>query len=200
MEFSEKLQKLRKSRNLTQEQLAEKLFVSRTAISKWESDRGYPNIDSLKAISKFFSVSIDELLSGNKLIEVCENENKSKIAHIKSRVFAILDIMTLLLLFLPVFKEKSDGEYLSVTVLSLTNITSYMKSIYVALIILCGIYGTVHLIYTLFNGEKHIKALKIISICLTIILVLLFSGHAPYAVMYAMFILIFKGFLIINKV
>ena len=48
MEFSEKLQKLRKDRSLTQEELAEALFVSRTAISKWESGRGYPSIDSLK--------------------------------------------------------------------------------------------------------------------------------------------------------
>ena len=50
LEFHEKLQELRKSRNLTQEELAEELYVSRTAISKWESGRGYPSIDSLKAI------------------------------------------------------------------------------------------------------------------------------------------------------
>ena len=61
MDFSEKLQNLRKQHGLTQEELAAKLFVSRTAISKWESGRGYPNIDSLKEISKFFSVSVDEL-------------------------------------------------------------------------------------------------------------------------------------------
>jgi len=46
MEFNEKLQELRKQRGLTQEELAEKLYVSRTAISKWESGRGYPNIES----------------------------------------------------------------------------------------------------------------------------------------------------------
>ena len=67
MEFHEKLQELRKSRGLTQEELAEALFVSRTAISKWESGRGYPSIDSLKEISRYFSVSIDELLSGDQL-------------------------------------------------------------------------------------------------------------------------------------
>ena len=65
MEFHEKLQQLRQQKDLTQEQLAQQLFVSRTAISKWESGRGYPNLESLKGISKLFSVSIDELLSND---------------------------------------------------------------------------------------------------------------------------------------
>ena len=60
MYFNEKLQLLRKDNNMTQEELAEKLYVSRTAVSKWESGKGYPNIDSLKNISRLFSVSIDE--------------------------------------------------------------------------------------------------------------------------------------------
>ena len=68
MEFHEKLQELRKQKNLTQEELSEILFVSRTAISKWESGRGYPSIDSLKAIAEFFGVTIDELLSNRELI------------------------------------------------------------------------------------------------------------------------------------
>ena len=56
MEFNEKLQQLRKQKGITQEELAESLYVSRTAISKWESGRGYPNIESLKAIARFFGV------------------------------------------------------------------------------------------------------------------------------------------------
>ena len=82
MEFNEKLQELRKSRGMTQEELAEELYVSRTAVSKWESGRGYPSIDSLKDISKFFSVSIDDLLSGEKLLHLAERENKSNIKNI----------------------------------------------------------------------------------------------------------------------
>ena len=54
MEFQEKLQQLRKQKGLTQQELADLLYVSRTAVSKWESGRGYPNIDSLKAIAAFF--------------------------------------------------------------------------------------------------------------------------------------------------
>ena len=94
MEFYEKLQELRKSRGLTQEELAEALFVSRTAISKWESGRGYPSIDSLKEISRFFSVSIDELLTGEKLISIAEKENKSKIQNMCNLLYGIVDVLS----------------------------------------------------------------------------------------------------------
>ena len=72
MEFHEKLQELRKQKGLTQEELAEVLYVSRAAISKWESGRGYPSIDSLKEISRYFSVTIDDLLSGEKLLSIAK--------------------------------------------------------------------------------------------------------------------------------
>ena len=62
MEFSEKLQELRKSRNLTQEELAEALFVSRTAVSKWESGKAIPDSNKVLAIAKLFGVSTDFLL------------------------------------------------------------------------------------------------------------------------------------------
>ena len=60
MEFNEKLQQLRKQKGITQEELAVAIYVSRTAISKWESGRGYPSIDSLKALSD------DDLIDENK--------------------------------------------------------------------------------------------------------------------------------------
>lgn len=63
MTFGEKLKKLRSDNRLTQEQLAEKLYVTRTAVSKWETGKGFPAIDSLKLISDLFGVSIDGLIS-----------------------------------------------------------------------------------------------------------------------------------------
>lgn len=63
MTFGEKLKKLRTDNRLTQEELAEKIFVTRTAISKWETNNGYPSIDSLKALSGLFGISIDDLMS-----------------------------------------------------------------------------------------------------------------------------------------
>ena len=78
MEFNEKLQQLRKQKEITQEELAVAIYVSRTAVSKWESGRGYPSIDSLKALSKFFGITIDELLSGEELLIIAEEDTNQK--------------------------------------------------------------------------------------------------------------------------
>lgn len=99
MEFNEKLQYLRKQNNMTQEQLAGKLFVSRTAVSKWESGKGYPNIESLKSISALFAVTIDDLLSGEELISLADKENRTNISRIISLIYGILDLMMLIFLF-----------------------------------------------------------------------------------------------------
>lgn len=63
MTFGEKIKKLRADNKLTQEQLADMLFVTRTAVSKWETDKGLPGIDTLKLISTTFNLSLDELIS-----------------------------------------------------------------------------------------------------------------------------------------
>lgn len=60
MERTVKLAQMRKTRGLTQEQLAEELHVSRTAVSKWENGRGVPSIDSLQTLAEFFGVTVDE--------------------------------------------------------------------------------------------------------------------------------------------
>lgn len=109
MEFYEKLQELRKSRGLTQEELAEALYVSRTAVSKWESGRGYPSIDSLKDISSYFSVSIDELLSGEKLLSIAERENKSNMQNLCDMLIGILDLLSVTLIVLPLYPNPIDG-------------------------------------------------------------------------------------------
>ena len=66
MIFAEKLKALRKQSAMSQEQLAEKLGVSRQAVTKWETDAGIPDIENIMAISALFNISIDELLSDEK--------------------------------------------------------------------------------------------------------------------------------------
>ena len=66
MTFAEKLKSIRKQAGMSQEQLAEKLGVSRQAVTKWETDAGVPDIENIMAISALFDISIDELLSNEK--------------------------------------------------------------------------------------------------------------------------------------
>ena len=124
MEFNEKLQELRKKKGLTQEELAEALYVSRTAISKWESGRGYPSIDSLKEIAKYFSVTIDELLSTDEVLTIAEKDNKQKEKHLRCLVFGLLDISVIMFFFLPFFGQKANGVIQEVSLLSLNEITT----------------------------------------------------------------------------
>ena len=63
MTFGEKLASIRKQANMTQNDLAEKLDISRQAITKWERGKGFPDIDNLQKLSAIFSVSIDELIN-----------------------------------------------------------------------------------------------------------------------------------------
>ena len=101
MEFSEKLQMLRKQKGLTQEALANSIYVSRTAISKWESGRGYPSIDSLKALSKFFSIPLDDLLSSEAVLRISKAGSQARRAHLFPLIFGLLDCASALFFFLP---------------------------------------------------------------------------------------------------
>ncbi len=142
MEFHQKLQELRKGKGLTQEELAQALFVSRTAVSKWESGRGYPNIDSLKALAKYFSVTVDEILSGEEVLTIAEDDSKQKKKAVHALIFGLLDCSIAVLFFLPLFGNRAEGVVQAVSLLSLTGIASYLKVVYfivVIAIILCGI-------------------------------------------------------------
>ena len=66
MTFAEKLKTIRKQAGMSQERLAEKLGVSRQAVTKWETDTGIPDIENMMAISALFDISVDELLSNEK--------------------------------------------------------------------------------------------------------------------------------------
>ena len=122
MEFHEKLQQLRKQRGLTQEDLAAQLYVSRTAVSKWESGRGYPNIDSLKAIAKYFSITIDELLSCQEVLNIAEEDTKQKQTHFRDLVFGLLDCCAAMFFFLPFFGQEANGVIQEVSLLALSQL------------------------------------------------------------------------------
>lgn len=159
LEFHEKLQELRKSRGLTQEELAEALFVSRTAISKWESGRGYPSIDSLKEISSYFSVSIDDLLSGEQLIFIAEKENKSNLNGVCDLLLGFVDLFSLMLIFLPLYPKPVNGYIYSVNLLGYVDGNAFIIRIYWALFISLTIAGIVKILMVYFKFERAKKRL-----------------------------------------
>lgn len=200
MEFNEKLQELRKKKGLTQEELAEILFVSRTAVSKWESGRGYPNIESLKAISVFFGITIDDLLSGEELLTIAEEDNKQKESHIRDIVFGLLDCSILTFFFLPFFGQNSEGIIESVSLLSLSVIAPYLKVIYFVTVILIAVSGILTL--TMQNCKKTfwVNTKSKISLILNAIGALLFIiSMQPYAAAFIFIFFIIKVILLIKK-
>ena len=196
MEFHEKLQELRKSRGLTQEELAEDLYVSRTAISKWESGRGYPNIDSLKEISKYFSVSIDNLLSGEKLLSIAEEEKESSIRSLCNLLFGITDILGVMLI-IPLYPKTIDRYIYSVNLLAYVEKTTWNRLIYWIVILSLILLGMIKLWMAKSAGKKKCKIVTGISVGIHVLGVIIFAmTREAYATAVIFMLLVTKGILL----
>ena len=199
MEFNEKLQELRKAKGITQEELAQALYVSRTAVSKWESGRGYPSIDSLKEISGFFSVTIDELICSEEIMAAAKEDKESSLHKLIALICSLLDVFMGLLLFIPVFGNGA-GSPSAVSLLSLTGTQLWIRYLFFGLImvtLLNGIAGVV-----LSSMDKPARGRQ--SIAVGMILAALCSAvfiltRQPYAGIICFSVLIVKGFLLIGK-
>lgn len=200
MEFNEKLQELRKSKGMTQEELANALYVSRTAVSKWESGRGYPNIESLKEISKHFSVSIDELLSGDKLIFIAEKENKDNIKNMCDLLFGIVDLFSVILIILPLYPNVVEGFIYSVNLLSYTQATEFNIIIYWIMFISLFATGILKFVLTKSGAGKVNEIVNVASIILNIIIVIALAlTRQAYAVIVAFLLLVVKGAIVLKR-
>ena len=196
MEFNEKLQELRKARSLTQEELAEALYVSRTAISKWESGRGYPSIDSLKEISRFFSVTIDDLICPDEMITVAENDKREFVSKYVSLICCVLDALLAILVFIPAFGNGTDSSG-AVSLFGLTGINPWVKTLFIVIIsiaILNGICGVIiaHFNKPVWNRHRLVKGM-VLSIREVIVFI---APRQPYAGIVCFAYLDLKGFLI----
>lgn len=76
MEFGKQIKKLRQEAQLSQEELAERIYVSRQTISNWENDKSYPDVNSLVLLSETFQISLDKLIKGD--IEVMKDVIQKK--------------------------------------------------------------------------------------------------------------------------
>ena len=182
MEFHQKLQELRKRQGLTQEELAAALYVSRTAVSKWESGRGYPNIDSLRAIAKHFGVTIDELLSSDEVLTIAEKDQQQKAARFLDQVVGLLDLSAAMFFVLPLFGQRTEGVIQSVALPMLTEIQPYLKTVYFAVLIGMLLLGAVTLALQQVQQVYWVKWKTKISLLLNAAGVFLFIvSSQPYA-------------------
>ena len=196
MEFNEKLQELRKSRSLTQEELAEALFVSRTAISRWESGRGYPSIDSLKEISRYFSVKIDDLICSDEMISLAENEKRELADKYISLICNALDILLAILLFIPAFGNGRDSPE-TVSLFGLSGINPPVKIVFAVIIGVTILNGICGVIIANFNKPVWNRHRLVTGIILSILTVTVFIvARQPYAGIVCFSFLVIKGFLI----
>ena len=200
MEFNEKLCELRKQKGLTQEELANVLFVSRAAISKWESGRGYPNIDSLRQIAKLFSVSIDELLSGEELLTIAQDESKQKENHFRDLVFGLLDISVALFFFMPLFGQNVNGRVETVSLLNLTEIHFPINFLCYAVVISTVFLGVLTLALQNCNVVSFRKSKSKISLALNALAVILFIiTRQPYAAVLLFVFSVIKVLMLLKK-
>ena len=200
MTFGKKIKKLRTDNGLTQDELAEKIYVTRTAISKWESGRGFPNIESLKAISKYFSVSLDELLSGEEILSIAENDNKQKERTLRGLIFGLLDCGMALLLFLPFFGQKADGVIREVSLLALYDIQPYLKTVYIAFVGIMIVLGIMTLALQNCHQRLWIQSKSVLSLSLSAGGVCLFIiSQQPYAAVFVFAFLVIKALMLIKR-
>ena len=196
MEFNEKLQELRKARSMTQEELAEALFVSRTAVSKWEQGRGYPNLDSLKEISRFFSVSIDELICSEEIIFAAADEKKECMDKYSTLTCNMLDFFMTLLLFLPVFGNGTDNPA-SVSLFAITGLSVWIKIVFIVLVGIAVLNGIGGVIISRFDKPVWSRNILVTGMVLSIVCATVFIlTRQPYAGIICLAILVVKGLLI----
>lgn len=194
LEFHEKLQELRKSRNHTQEELAEELYVSRTAISKWESGRGYPSIDSLKTISGFFSILIDELLSADALVSIAEKENRSNIQRICDVLFGTVDLIGILLALLPLYSRQMDNSVIAVNLWEFKPANGWICIICWLLIVAFVLLGIAKMVLNHMCIDNGKNAITISSLLISMTAVLYFSMiRETYCVVIVFLQLMIKG-------
>lgn len=104
MELGNRIKELRKAQNINQDELSEKLFVSRQTISNWENDKSYPDIQSVLLLSEIFDVSVDQLLKGDveKMERIITEQMQVDINRMHTYGIGMLISMIVLLITTPV--------------------------------------------------------------------------------------------------
>lgn len=135
MNFSEQIKKLRKDNNLTQQEMADKLTISRQAVSNWENNKNLPDIEMLIIISQVFHISLDELILGEhnrniaeKLIQDGSDNAKLKMNLLGVKIGGALMLLGFLNLILGICVPYSLEEYMGTafTLMTTSGVVTFM--------------------------------------------------------------------------
>lgn len=184
MDFGEKLKALRTERGLTQEQLAARLYVSRTAVSKWETGGGSPNLDSLQAVARLFDVSVDDLLSADDLIVIARDERRSTARSSGMLSFGLLDVLAVVFAFIPLY-GVDDGSFVR-----MANLADYGASVdfgasfavMAAAVVSLMFVGAVEILLAAAGSRRAARIVALVGFAVQALAVVLFaSTMQPYA-------------------
>ena len=184
MDFGEKLKALRTERGLTQEQLAARLYVSRTAVSKWETGGGSPNLDSLQAVVRLFDVSVDDLLSADDLIVLARDERRSTARSSGMLSFGLLDVLAVVFAFIPLY-GVDDGSFVR-----MANLADYGASVdfgasfavMAAAVVSLMFVGAVEILLAAAGSRRAARIVALVGFAVQALAVVLFaSTMQPYA-------------------
>ena len=184
MDFGEKLKALRTERGLTQEQLAARLYVSRTAVSKWETGGGSPNLDSLQAVARLFDVSVDDLLSTDDLIVLARDERRSTARSSGMLSFGLLDVLAVVFAFIPLY-GVDDGSFVR-----MANLADYGASVdfgasfavMAAAVVSLMFVGAVEIVLAAAGSRRAARIVALVGFAVQALAVVLFAfTMQPYA-------------------
>lgn len=184
MNIGEKLKALRTERGLTQEQLAARLYVSRTAVSKWETGGGSPNLDSLQAVARLFDVSVDDLLSTDDLIVLARDERRSTARSSGMLSFGLLDVLAVVFAFIPLY-GVDDGSFVR-----MANLADYGASVdfgasfavMAAAVVSLMFVGAVEIVLAAAGSRRAARIVALVGFAVQALAVVLFaSTMQPYA-------------------
>lgn len=158
MSLSNQLKESRISKGLSQAYVAQTLNVSRQAISKWENNRGYPDIDNLISLSELYQVSIDELLHENKQLKEQISKNSKEITDKKKKIKYITQERN---------KDKDEGLFL----LLLAGISSFIFPL-----------GLILSSFAIWKNKKSNSFYKLVYlVCILALLLNLYDGYIHLA-------------------
>lgn len=181
LSFAEKLRELRKQKNLTQENLANEILVSRTLITKYESGAVYPTEENLKRLADYFAVTTDELMSNEEKISATVKSSLKTLWISLTAVAIIISLTLALLLVLPVFGYVyNEGGFSSTFVYGTVSLLSAhfrdkssLGIISFVLSLLCSVYSVFLLFASNFKCEKVLRisgaVLFGITVCLFVL-------------------------------